>query len=95
MKNSIRNIVTTGMVAVPSGIVTADDMARADETALNVNRQNPVICRTRLYFKLATGESIQDPKGMQSSRLLSIWQLTEIDEEALNALIKKDIHELG
>lgn len=84
---------STGMVAVPSGIVTQGDMDRADEAALDIKSYNPVIFRKRLCFKLSGGEQVQDPKGMQSSRLDSIWQLTEFNSGEFRSMLDETAHE--
>lgn len=84
---------SAGMVAVPSGIVTQGDMDRADEAALDIKFYNPVLRRKRLCFKLSGGEQVQDPKGMQSSRLDSIWQLTEIDSGEFRSMLDETAHE--
>ncbi|MBY0577918.1 MAG: hypothetical protein K2P57_02620 [Burkholderiales bacterium] len=84
-----RTFRTTGMVAVSSGFVTREDMDRADEAALDIKFCHPVVCHKRLHFELASGEQVPNPLGMQSSRLDSVWQLTEIDRDAFCAMNKR------
>ena len=77
------------MVAVSSGFVTQQDMDRADEAALDIRSCRPVIYRKRLYFGLSNGEQIQDPKGMQSSRLESIWKFAIVNTGAMREMLEK------
>ena len=81
---------STGMVRVPSGLVTQDDMYNADRAACDINNPNFIFLE-RECFVLSSGEHVQDPLGMQSSRLDSIWKGALVNTDALKKLISKHI----
>ena len=80
---------STGMVGVPSSFVTQEDMDRADEAARDMHPVIPVHFLERECFVLSGGERVQDPKGMQSSILESIWKFATIDTTSLREMFDK------
>ena len=80
---------STGMVSVPSGHVTQDDMNRADDAAKDLHPVTPLHFLERECYVLSNGERIQDPEGMQSSRLESIWKFATINTAVLREILKK------
>ncbi len=76
----------TGMVRVSSGLITQDDMDRADEAA-RVPKVHFIPFK-RECFVLSNGEKVPNPKGMQSSRLESIWRYAIINTGALIELLE-------
>lgn len=80
---------STGMVGVPSGHVTQDDMDRADEAARDLHPVTPVHFLKRKCYVLSNGDQVQDPKGMQSTRLESIWVFATVNTVALLELLEK------
>lgn len=83
---------STGMVAVPSGFVTQDDMKRADAAARESNSITPVFFLKREGYVLSNGDRIQNPKGMQSSKLDVIWQFAAVNASVLKELAEKYDH---
>lgn len=79
----------TGMVAVPSGFVTQDDMNRADAAARESNSITPLFFLKRECYVLSNGDCVQDPIGMQSSRLDAIWKFAAVNADKLKELLEK------
>lgn len=78
-----------GMVGVPSGVVTQDDMDRADDAAMGFHPTTPVNLLKRKCFVLSGGDPVQNPKGMQASRLESVWVFAKVNAAALLELLEK------
>lgn len=80
---------STGMAAVPSGVVTQDDMDRADAAARESNSITPAYFLKRECYVLSGGDRVQDPKGMQSSALEAVWKYAIINTAALRDMLDK------
>jgi hypothetical protein len=76
-------------VAVPSGRVTVEDMGHADEAATKnlLPPKSHALFRKRLYFELKDGSRLQDPEGVKTAVLMSVWLFLDVDRELLAALI--------
>lgn len=77
-----------GMVGVPSGLVTLYDMDRADKAITDYCSFGSVHMLKRKCYVLSNGDQVQDPKGMQSSRLNSIWLVASVNTEILLELLE-------
>ena len=84
-----RILVSTGMVGVPSGIVTSHDMDRADEAATEMKSILPEFFPRRKFHVLSDGREVQDPTGMQSSILHAVWWRATLDVAALDEMVEK------
>ena len=85
-----RILVSTGMVGVPSGIVTSHDMDRADEAATEMKKSIlPEFFPRRKCYVLSDGREVQDPTGMQSTILHAVWWRATLDVAALDEMVKK------
>lgn len=80
---------STGLVAVRSGIVTQDDMNKADEAARDLHPVTPVHFLSRECYVLSNGDRVRNPEGMQSSILESIWKFATINATVLREMIEK------
>ena len=80
---------STGMVAVPSGVVTREDMDRADRAATESGSVIPEFFPKRKYYVLSDGTRVQNPEGMQSSMLDAVWWRAILDVDALDRMVEQ------
>lgn len=83
----------SGMVATRNGIVTEEDIARADKVALECGEHDYVeIQRMRLSVELYTGEKFQAPPiGIEAKGFWCHWEIRQIERSVLkNYLVVRE-----
>mgnify|MGYP006943056599 CR=1 FL=1 len=79
-------IKSTGMIAVPSGIVTVEDIGRVLETALSLTGTDEVILQVRSTAQFLVGDSMLTdifPIGIPSQKLEVTIELVRVNKQWL------------
>ena len=79
----------SGMVATSNGVVSEEDIARADAVALECGENDYVqLQRMRLNIELSTGEKFQAPPiGIEARSFWCHWEVRQIERSLLKNYI--------
>jgi hypothetical protein len=71
-----------GMVAIPSGTVTENDITRADEAAQPspLGLRKSIVASNPVHYEIDECK-VTDPLGMSAQRLTAVWEFTLEDDE--------------